>query len=148
MKFKFPLEQLLKVRARDRDQAQREYIKAHDDVEFAKRDLEEMHRSIGGARERASRLMIEGGDITGFLNQTDFYIAGQEVRIKLQKERIRELASVEEQKHAILVEAAREHKKVEKLKERSFRRFREEKRDRELRAMDDLTTMRFKREDQ
>ena len=145
MKFRFSLEQLLEVRLREKDLAQRDFLLARRAQNDAEGVLESYFQSIRDARQRAGHLRSAGGACAEHLQNTDVFIAGQEVRISHQKEKIRELASVVEQKHAILVEAAREQKKVEKLRERRLERFRKEQKRLELKEVDDLVTMRFER---
>lgn len=146
MKFRFPLEQLLDVRLREKDLAQRDFLFANKDLAEAEALLQSYYDTIAQARQTAGMLRVSGGLCAENLQQTDLFIAGQEVRISRQKEKIRELASIAEQKHAILIEAAKEHKKVEKLRERRMDRFRREQKRRELKEVDDLVTMRFERE--
>jgi flagellar FliJ protein len=146
MKFHFPFEKLLEHRQRQEDEAQRIYLIAQNQLEAAQAELRAMYESITRTRQQAGFMRSAGGSVVGQLVQTDEFISGQEVRITRQKERIRELASVAEEKHAILVEASQEVKKVTKLREKMFERFKDRLKKLEAKELDDIVTMGFGRE--
>ena len=145
MKFRFPYEKLQEHRKREEDMAQRDFLAARQMYDQAVHELEEMYLAIDQARQRAGDLHTKGGSCAEDLKQIDQFITGQVVRIQRQKDRIRELASVMEEKQAILVIAAQEFKKVEKLRERMFERFKEALKKKEAKELDDMVTMRFVR---
>ncbi len=146
MKFKFPFEKLLEHRQRTEDEAQRVFLIARNNLESAQAELKAMYDSITQTRNLASGLRGQGGNCVAHLQGTDFFIAGQEVRIAHQRQKIRELVSIAEQKHAILVEASQETKKVKKLRERMLERHQVRVKRREAKEQDDMVTMRFGRE--
>lgn len=145
MKFRFSLEKLLEHLERQEKEAERSYLLARNHVDDANAELTELHAAVDRARRRASDLRNSGGECAASLQETDFFIAGQEVRIARQKVKIRELVSVMEEKHASLVEAAREKKKVARLREKMQERHKDLLKRKEAKDLDEIVTVRFGR---
>jgi flagellar FliJ protein len=145
MKFKFSYQQLLEHRKRLEDLAQKDFSIAQKDVDVAEADLEKMYQQIDDSRQNASVLQAKGGDQAPSLVLIDHFINNHKLRIEMQRKKIRDLKSIAEEKQQALVNAAKEYKILEKLREKRVIEFKDLLKKRELKFVDDLTTMRFKR---
>jgi flagellar protein FliJ len=74
------------------------------------------------------------------------FIQGMKLRIEMQRQMLRTLKSDAESRLETLVEAAKERKTLDKLKERRLEEHKKVVKKKELKAMDELVTTRFKRE--
>lgn len=143
MKFKFSLENLLKVRKNEEVLAQQNFFEAKSNLDICLRDIDDMYKRIDHYREQSVTLMRGEGTNSSFLFQIDEYIWGQEEKIKSARQKARELMQIVEEKEEILVNAAKEYKIIEKLREKRLESFLEEVKRKELHEMDDMATMRF-----
>lgn len=146
MKFSFSYQKLLDHRKTVEEVARKEYMVARAAVDAAEDELRGMYNDIAESRRRAGRLEVQGGAQGPSLSLISEFIDGQKVRIERQRLKIRELLAVAEQKQDILVEAAREHKTLQKLKERRLKEFKRLVKKKELKEIDEIVTTRFKRE--
>ena len=144
MKFEFSFQKLLDHKASLEDIARRDWLQARSSVEAANRELEAMYGQIDAARVRASSLEITGGTQAASLSQIDHFISGQKILIERHRAHIRELVADEERKQVLVVEAARERKTLEKLKERRLEEYRLRRKKLELKQVDELVVTRFK----
>ena len=144
MKFKFGYEKLLHHRQTIEDLARREMLLAQQIVDLANMELRGMYEQIDLARLRASNILREQGPHAVALAQIDEFIKLQHVRIDQHRVKLREMMAELEQKQAVLVEAAKEKKTLEKLKERRLHEFKRQNKKRELKAIDEVVTTRFK----
>ena len=78
------------------------------------------------------------------LVQIDDFIRGQGVRIGMQKLKVREHKAIVEEAQEALLEAAKERKIYEKLRERRFEEFKDAEKKRELKLVDDMIVTRYK----
>jgi flagellar FliJ protein len=147
MRFRFPYEKLLAHKKTLEELARKEYLIARALVEDAERELKDMYDVVTNSRQRVSRLELEGGTQGPSLMQIHEFITGQKVRIERQREKIRALLAEAERKHGALIEAAREHKTLEKLKERRFEEFKQLLKKQDLKVIDEIVTTRFKKEE-
>lgn len=146
MKFSFAFEKLLDHRKMLEDLARKDYLLAASNVATAEGELRQMYDDIRESRNRAGELGRKGGAQGPALSQIDEFIRGQNIRIQRQREKIRELMAEAERKQLALVEAAREHKTLQKLKERRLADFKRALKKGDLKIIDEIVTTRFKRE--
>ncbi len=147
MKFDFPYEKLLHHRKTLEEIARKEYMIAKGKVIDAEGDLRKMYDDVTASRQRASDLALKGGAQGASLVQVHDFIEGQKVRILRQREKIQQLMLEAEEKKEALVEAAKETKTLEKLKERRYKEFKLAAKKKELKEVDEMITTRFKREE-
>ncbi|MCM2280738.1 MAG: flagellar export protein FliJ [Bdellovibrionaceae bacterium] len=147
MKFKFPYEKLLDHRKTLEEVARKEYSVARAAVDDAETELKAMYDSISDSRQRAGGLEMAGGAQGPALTMIGDFISGQKVRIERQRQKVRELLTVAEQKQDALIEAAKEHKTLQKLRERRLKELKRLLKKKELKEVDEMVTSRFKRED-
>lgn len=146
MKFRFPYDKLLDHRKTLKEIAHKEYILAQTAVDEAEAKLKTMYDDVENARVRAGDLTKSGGAQGAALVQINEFIGGQKFRIERQREEIRGLRMTAEEKQLALVEAAKEHKTLVKLKERRLADYKKLRKKLELKEMDEIVTTRFKRE--
>ena len=147
MKFDFPYEKLLDHRRTLEEIARKEYMLAKGKVDDAEADLRKMYDEVTASRQRAADLAQQGGAQGASLVQVHEFIEGQKVRILRQREKIQQLMVEAEAKKEFLVEAAKETKTLEKLKERRYKEFKLQVKKKELKEIDEIVTTRYKREE-
>lgn len=147
MAFQFRLEKVLTHRRRLEDEAKREFILAQANTVKALRDLEALYVAIDVARTRGHDMQIGESDrrMAPTLQNIDVFIGGQKIRIDRQRVVIREFKAEEERLHDLLIEASREKKTLEKLREKHLQEYRVEMARREQLELDDLAIMRHGR---
>jgi flagellar FliJ protein len=144
MKFDFPFESLLHHKKQSEGVARRSHMEAQAKVDSAKQRLKNLYEAIDEARSRVASIERNGGMRAPELSLIDDFINGQKLLIVKQREEIRELSFEAERTLEILVEAAKETKTLEKLKERKFEEFKLLRKRKELKAVDELVVTRFK----
>lgn len=138
-KFRFKLATLLKVREEEEKEAQRALMavqKELDEIQNAIQQLVEERRGVGGKHPGKSSYYADEMTLYfGYLEQLAQKIAA------LQDEAMR-VENVVEQKKALLREAVKERKVLEKLKERQLEEWKEELRKVEGRFLDEMAVLR------
>lgn len=147
MKFQFPFGKLLEIRARAEDVARKQFAEAQRAVDEANRELAEMYAAIDRSRSSSHELALNGGADPARLVQNDAFVLGQGVLIERKRSVIRELMSIAEAAQAALVEAAKERKTLEKLRERRLNEWKAAVKKREIKRLDELATTRHGRLD-
>lgn len=144
-RFRFPLDNVIKVRKTAEELAQRDFQVAQGLLHEAIQELEAMKDSKSQAFHRRHSVEVEGGAATPALTQIQEFLAGQDIRIARQKEKIQKIETEVERLREILREKAIDLKIIEKLKEKRLAEFKEEQTRREEKQADDQTTTRFGR---
>lgn len=144
-KFAFGFEKLLHHRRQLEDIARRNWLEAQAKVDAANGKMRNLFDEIEQARFRAGTLARGGGAHGPALAQIDEFINGQKVRIEAQRAEIRKLLADAESMHEIVVEAAKERKILEKLRERKHEDFKSRLKKQEIKEIDELVVTRFKR---
>lgn len=147
MAFRFHLEKVLAHRRRLEDEAKRNFMNAQANTAKGLRDLESLYVAIDLARARGHEMQQGVSDhrTTPTLQNIDVFISGQKIRIDRQRAVIRDLKAIEERFHEELIEASREKKALEKLREKHLQEYRLELARREQNELDDLAVMRHGR---
>lgn len=144
MKFKFSFETLLTQRHQAEEAARRDWSEAQAKVDAAKQELNEFYDQLDAARDRAGSLEKTGGQQAGALVSISEFIYGQNVRIERLRLSMRELVADAEIKRETMVEAAKEKKTLQKLKEKQIEAFKLKMKKRELKEVDELIVTRFR----
>ncbi len=145
MRFRFPLEVLLKQRSREEEMSRKNYLSAQSKVDDSLVKIEDMWGEIRLSREKMAKVQHSGGNKFELLASLDEFMNGNKIRIEREKVNLRKLIMVADEKHELLVEAAKEHKILIRLKEKKFEKFKKERKKKELKENDDIVTMRHKR---
>ncbi len=175
MKFVFAFEKLLQHKRNVEDATRRDVNVAAEKLDGVEKELQAMYSAIDASRKRAddcakipspgsgsrSKLSSPGSRNTHdsksnllkpmlispltALVQIDEFISGQGVRIALQKKRVREYKAIVEEAQELLLEAAKERKIYEKLREQRLAEFKDSEKKRELKRVDDMVSTRFGR---
>lgn len=145
MGFKFSLQKLLESRKIQEELAQRDLQEAVYQLQLQEERLTEFLTEIEVARQRSVKIQNSPGFHANTLQEIHRFIVGQDIRIQRQNEIIRVGRSLVEERREVLREAAIEYKIIDKLKEKKMKEYEEMIRQRELREMDEMSVMRFKR---
>lgn len=148
MKFQFKFEVLKKHRRRLEEEAQRNFMEARANLDACLNMIKSHYDSIEDSRSRIANEQSSGNAhafelIRGF----EQFIDGQKIRIERKRQEARHLMVVVEEKQELLIEAAREYKKIEKLRERKLEDFKKHKKRVEAKRVDDLVTIRTGRKE-
>jgi len=125
--------------------AKKVFAEAEANVENSKSKINHMWSEIDLARQRAYEIQSSGAAIAVELEGFDHFVSGLKVKIESERNVLRELLAIAEEKRELLVEASKEHKALLKLKEKMYFRYKKAKEKKEQKQMDDMATMRFKR---
>lgn len=146
MKFVFRLEAVLKQRQQVEAEAQREYLQAKaqldeclERIEVCYRDIRQTRQQIAEA-EKSARV----GSLD-WIQQAESYMKGLEIKIHRERQTAREHMMEVEAKQEVLVEAAKERKAMDVLRERKWQEHRVLLRKMESKELDDISVMRAKR---
>jgi flagellar FliJ protein len=145
MAFKFSLLPLLKHRKRLEDEALKAYADAQAKVDAAEKQLQALFDQIDDARVSAQQFTLEGGAQSTRLEQIDQFINLQKILIEKKREAIRDLRFVAETKHELLIEAVRERKTLERLREHRQASYKLMLKKQELKQVDEMVVTRFGR---
>jgi flagellar FliJ protein len=144
MKYEFSLEVVLDHRKRNENEARRKFYEAQSKVDAAVAQLNEFYDQVDHARSESMKLQVKGGTTAPSLVANENFVTGQKFRIEAQRMKIRDLKMEAESLQDALLEAAKETKTLEKLKERQVEEFKKKRRKHEAREMDEIVTLRHK----
>ncbi len=145
MKFQFPFETLMKARRARRNEAERDYRLALAKADEQRNRLQNMRSEMSNARVEMQNIRENGGKLNAALVSVEDYLVGQKIRIQIQLKTLKGLDEIVEQKRLILVEAAKELKSLEKLREKRYTEFKVQVRKKELKNIDEISVMRAAR---
>ncbi|MCB9025917.1 MAG: flagellar export protein FliJ [Bdellovibrionaceae bacterium] len=145
MKFKFPLQALLRHRERLEEMAKKEYMLAQNKVNETLGKINEMWEEIDNTRKNKIEEQHKGGTKGQLLASMDEFIVGHKIRVEREKVKLRELMLIAEEKKELLIEAAKEHKILQRLKEKMMEKHKIMIKKKEVKDIDDIVTTRFKR---
>lgn len=139
-RFEFRLESLLTVRRNTEQEKLRKFAKAQQDVAAQKRMIEQTRDQIV-AENRA----LSGRELTGKLDMAYIahekrYVGNLQVKILLGLQKLAAMEQVVAAARAELLEAARQRKVIEKLREKQLARWRAELDRKENAQMDEIGT--------
>lgn len=142
MKFKFNLETLLKHRKREEEEAMREFAEAQSILQGHLDALKALYSEVDGSFKMREEIRARHGKMSRQLQSYDEYIEGLEIKIDRKKAEVRDQKMIVEEKQALLAEAAKEYKIIDRLKEKQFERFKKAAKVKEVKEIDDIVIMR------
>ena len=166
MKFIFAFEKLLQHKRNIEDSTRRDMNIAAAKLDAVEKELKAMYSAIDDSRKRANECAKVGsveakldGASEGKSNslkpmlvspltalvQIDEFIRGQGVRIAQHKKIVREHKAIVEEAQELLLEAAKERKIYEKLREQRLAEYKDSEKKRDLKRVDDMVSTRFAR---
>jgi flagellar protein FliJ len=147
-KFKFPLEKVLQHRKVLENLAQADFQVALASLNNEIENLEKMDQAVIDAREAAFQKQAGGGKAGPGLTQVHEFLKGQDIRRERQKEKIKECESLVEKLREILRQTAIDYKIIDELKDRKKTEFKVRQQKLEQKQADDMTIMRYRREEE
>lgn len=145
MKFKFPLQNVVKHRKIVEDLAQKDFLEAQAELNIEISKLEKMQQDLHDSHLRMGQLQMTGGHQGPALSQIHEFKKGQDVRIARQQHKIQEMEKLVEEKREILRQAALDYKIIEKLREKKFEEYKHERILTEQHEADEQSILRFGR---
>lgn len=143
-RFRFNLENVIKVRQVAENLAQRDFQLAQAELHQQQQNLQKMFDEKAQAFQQRHIFEDEGGSKAPHLGQVQDFLQGQEIRIQRQQAKIQDIETQVERLREILRERSIELKIIEKLKEKRRVEFVSEENRREVKEADDQSMMRFK----
>ena len=137
-KFKFSLEKVLSLREFEEKQAQIELGKAQSVVN----DLNEQLKFIASERVKSNESRSKSSDLT-FLMSIENYINGLDYKKELLIQELAKAQIILEEKRAIVIEAIKKRKSLEKLKEKQFESYKKEYNKEEEKILDEISSTKF-----
>jgi flagellar FliJ protein len=137
-KFKFSLEKVLSLREFEEKQAQIELGKAQSVVN----DLNNQLKYIASEKLKTNEARSNSSDLS-FLISIEKYMNGLEYKKELLLEELAKAQLVLEEKRAIVVEAIKKRKSLEKLKEKQFDEYKKQYNLEEEKILDEISTSKF-----
>lgn len=137
-KFKFSLEKVLSLREFEQNQAQIELGKAQSVVN----DINEQLKFIASEIVKSNESRANSADLN-FLLSVENYVNGLNYKKELLLEELAKAQLVLEEKRAIVVEAIKKRKSLEKLKEKQFEEYKKQYNLEEEKILDEISTSKF-----
>lgn len=145
MKFKFSLEKILRHRHLQESLAQRDFLEAQSELNAEIQKRQDMIQVKEDSLKQRTELVQSTQTWSQHVEQINQFLKGQDLRIFRQNQRLSEFEKVVEAKREILRKASVEVKIIEKLKQKKFEEFKHEFERKEQNEMDELTALRFSR---
>lgn len=145
MKFKFSLETLRKHRKNLEEIARRDHMEAKSISDRILGEIKNFYESSDNARTYIGRALDQSLVDPRLLVVADEYIERNKVRIENRKQDFRKAQTISEDKLEVLVEAARETKVLEKLKEKKLLEFKNKLKKQDRKITDEIVTQRYGR---
>ena len=137
-KFKFSLEKVLSLREFEQNQAQIELGKAQSVVN----DINEQLKFIASEIVKSNESRANSADLN-FLLSVENYVNGLNYKKEMLLEELTKAQLVLEEKRAIVVEAIKKRKSLEKLKEKQFEEYKKQYNLEEEKILDEISTSKF-----
>ena len=144
-KFKFRLEKVLMQRQIVADLAQRSLAEAQAQLQSEISARDEMIAVKERSLEERSKAVETTTDWANSVEQINLFVAGQDLRIKRQNQRISETENLVEARREILRHAVSEVKILERLEAKEKQSFMKELSKAEQAEADELSVLRFSR---
>lgn len=145
MKFKFRLETLRKHRKNLEEMARRDFAESKDNSDKILKQIDSFYDDSDKAREYAGSVIKDEVTDPGLLQLSSDFIERNKIRIERKKMEFREALVVTEEKQQVLVDAARETKILDKLKEKKKEEFLKKVRKKNRKDIDEIVVQRHGR---
>lgn len=142
MKFKFHLEKVLNHKKILEDQAKKDFGEISKKLRDQEQFLKNIEADLTTAYQNKFQVQQTGGVITSYLEFFHNYYLSQKKLIENQKKIVQGLTKILEEKRLFLVQAAREHKTFNMLKDKKIIEFKKELNKREQKRIDEMNIMR------
>ncbi len=142
--FRFKLQQVLNYREQLRDQAQIEFAKIQKAYDEAREACVALEKTIEGNKESLFKLDIQAHNERWLIEQC---LKGLEADLQVRQVELTHLAQALDQAQKDLIERAKEHKVLEKLKERQKSNHAQEEKAKEQQDFDESSSMRYSPKD-
>lgn len=137
-KFKFSLEGLIKVRKYREEQLRVELNQLQAKVQKEEQDLYQMYEKIEETYQLGLQYKQEGISVPPKLDNVDNFIYAEKLNVEKKSNEIRQLKQLIEKKEFEWLEARKELKIIEKLREKKEKIHKVEQRKIEQKKLDDL----------
>ncbi len=145
MKFKFGLETLRKHRKNLEEMARRDFAEAKNSSDKILKQIDHFYDDSDKAREYAGSVIQSEITDPGLLQISSEFIERNKIRIERKKTEFRQAMVVTEEKQQSLVDAARETKILDKLKDKKKEEFLKKLRKKNRKDTDEVVVQRHGR---
>ena len=145
-RFEFKLEKVLALKKRKEQEKEKEFAELKKLLVKEERFHEELKAEAGRINGKVEDIQTEKGveklDLRELLRYYD-YLEGLRKRVSLQVTQIRKLMEDIEKKRVDLLEASKERKILEKLRDNQYKKFKDRVDEVERKFLDDIGTMNY-----
>ena len=145
MGFKFSLEKVLTQRKIKMDLAKKDYLEAQDFLLEEQKILDQFKSQKEEAFKRRGQIIQSQSSWHADVESINHFLAGQDLRIAQQNERLTKIEKVVESRREILKECLIQVKIVEKLRENKKAEYLQEVDKKERKELDEISSIRFVR---
>lgn len=146
MAFVFKLEHVLKHRKAIRDLAQKELSAVELKLQKHLQHVDSLYELVDKTRQEVAAEQGAVAMDVRRLDQLETYVMSTKRKIVEARLQSRELMQEVEEKREVLMAKAKEFRVIELLKEKKEAEYRQELKKKEMKALDEINQMRFKRE--
>ncbi len=143
MKFRFTFEKVLKHKEILEGQAQKDFMEISVKLKEQEKFLEELKGDLKKAYIDKHNILLMGGEVAKYLSYFHDFFITQKKLIEQQEQIIRGLNKIVEEKRHRLVEASREKKTFEKLKEKHKLEFKKKMNKQEQKRIDEVNILQY-----
>lgn len=144
-RFRFNLDALLRIYAREEETRKRELGEANRALFISEQELVRLGREYDAYQEKEAKVR-EKGETVFQMRLYIQYVFDLKHRIEGQRDQVKQCMARVKQCRERLVEARRRVKAIERIRERRFEAWKKERRIFEVKLIDDLVTQKFIRE--
>lgn len=145
MKFNFKLEPVLKHRQMKEDIAKKEYAEAEQKVQQSLTIINGYYDQIEELRNLNANKQKNGGNVSAYMDLNIEMIEGTKKKIEKEKQKVRELMQIAEEKKEIMIEARQEKRVIESLKNKRFEEYKKYRKKLEQKQIDEMVSQRYAR---
>lgn len=144
--FRFSLQRVLQLREQDEDARRRELGEIEQKIAGQRRELGQYQAEAEGERNRF-RVLTEQGvmDVQRMINSRS-YLLGLKLKMSRVVGRLQELEQERQERIKRYIEARKQKRVLELLRDRSHEKWRREMEAEQQREADDFSTMRYRRD--
>jgi flagellar FliJ protein len=144
MKFKFSYESLLEHRKLEEEIARRDFYEAQNNLDEQKAIYKELYTRLHEIEKESSQMQAAPIIPIEELRERDEFMIGQKIKIQRQRDLVINFTTIAEGKQEILINAAKERKILDKLKEKQKLEFKKALAKKEAKQTDEVIVTRFR----
>ena len=127
------------------DIAKKEYAEAEQKVQQSLTIINGYYDQIEELRNLNANKQKNGGNVSAYMDLNIEMIEGTKKKIEKEKQKVRELMQIAEEKKEIMIEARQEKRVIESLKNKRFEEYKKYRKKLEQKQIDEMVSQRYAR---